>query len=135
MLQQMGIDLENHKWLKVTANALVLVAMILGLSLSPFVADTAQACSTVAAYADKHNNKPALYVYSPGKDTSIRVAYQNWKNSWERVPHGEHSIKQDLPQNRSGDWAVYYIGTTWRLSQPYTHMFWNDDWRWGVQRC
>ena len=53
MLKSMGIDLEKHKWFKVTANALVLVAMVLGLSLAPFLADTAQAHGGTCYQASK----------------------------------------------------------------------------------
>jgi len=37
MLKTMGIDLAQHKWVRVGLNALVLVALLLGLSATPFL--------------------------------------------------------------------------------------------------
>jgi hypothetical protein len=122
-VSQWVVSFIRSKAVKAVVFGVLVFALVFGGLFVPGSAKIAQACSMVAVYADYHNNKPALYVYSPGRDARIRVA------------DGSHWIKQDLPQNRSGNWAVYYIGTTWRFSQPYPHIFWNDDWRWGVQLC
>lgn len=43
MLKSMGIDLEKHKWLRVAVFCLMICGMVLGMSVAPFVAGTAQA--------------------------------------------------------------------------------------------
>ena len=117
---------------KVMVYGFVLFAMLLGLSLAPFNAGGAKAAAC-SVYTDYHNSKPALYVWSPNRDIRIAVFFYG-RSGWESVKNGGDGIVQDKPQNRSGGWAIYYISTRWRNSNPY-RMDWNSDWRWQAGGC
>ncbi len=109
------LSFTHPKWVKVVVNAFVLVAMVLGLSMSPFVTDTAQAAGRWCSV------------------TPSRI----FQKGWQRFPHDPNYVLtwngRSLHAQANTSVYTYFNGEWMGLSY---HGYMNDEFgrynQWGI---